>query len=108
MLVVYKTSTIREHNMISSHVLHASRSQRFICAILVVSMVAGPSLNVLAQSPAAANPPKAATVAKTIDTTYVLPSAVGFALLRPAQIMKSPMSELLPIEVATAAGLKYF
>jgi hypothetical protein len=42
-----------------------------------------------------------------IDTTYVSASAIGIVVLRPAQIMSAPMAELLPTEVASAAGLKY-
>ncbi len=42
-----------------------------------------------------------------IDTTYVSPGAVAIVVLRPAQIMSSPMAEMLPTEVASAAGLKY-
>jgi hypothetical protein len=42
-----------------------------------------------------------------IDTTYVSPNAIAIVVLRPAQIMTAPMAELLPTEVATAAGLKY-
>jgi type II secretory pathway pseudopilin PulG len=42
-----------------------------------------------------------------IDTTYISPGAVAVVALRPAQIMTSPMAEMLPTEVATAAGLKY-
>jgi type II secretory pathway pseudopilin PulG len=42
-----------------------------------------------------------------IDTTYVSANAIGIVVLRPAQIMTAPLAELLPTEVATAAGLKY-
>ena len=42
-----------------------------------------------------------------IDTTYIAPGAVALVVLRPAQLMKSSMGEMLPVEVATAAGLKY-
>jgi type II secretory pathway pseudopilin PulG len=42
-----------------------------------------------------------------IDTTYVSASAIAIVVLRPAQIMTAPLAELLPTEVATAAGLKY-
>ncbi|HEY3391958.1 MAG TPA: DUF1559 domain-containing protein, partial [Lacipirellulaceae bacterium] len=42
-----------------------------------------------------------------IETTYVSASAIAIVVLRPAQIMTAPLAELLPTEVATAAGLKY-
>jgi hypothetical protein len=42
-----------------------------------------------------------------IDTTYVAPNAVAVIALRPAQIVSSPIAELLPKEVATAAGMQY-
>jgi hypothetical protein len=42
-----------------------------------------------------------------IDTKYVSPTAVALVALRPAQIMTNPMAEMLPTEVASAAGLKY-
>jgi hypothetical protein len=42
-----------------------------------------------------------------IDTTYVSSGAIGIVVVRPAQIMTAPEAELLPTEVATAAGLKY-
>jgi uncharacterized protein DUF1559 len=95
-------------------VIKASRLQRLICVVLAVSMAVGPSLNVWAQpaaevkngaAKAAAQPP--AAPAGMLDTTYVAPGAVVFVSLRPAQLMKSPMGEFLPTEVATAAGIKY-
>jgi hypothetical protein len=42
-----------------------------------------------------------------IDTTYVLPDATAVIMLRPAQIMTSANTANLPIEVASAAGIKY-
>jgi hypothetical protein len=42
-----------------------------------------------------------------IDTTYISPGASAVVVLRPAQLMTSPMTDLLPREVASAAGLKY-
>ncbi len=46
-------------------------------------------------------------IAGAIDTTYVSPSASAVVVLRPAQLMSSKVAEMLPTEVATAAGLKY-
>jgi mono/diheme cytochrome c family protein len=42
-----------------------------------------------------------------IDTTYVSPTAVAVAAIRPAQLLSAPAAELLPTEVFTAAGLQY-
>ena len=91
-------------------VLRAGFVQRLICVVLAASMASSPSLNLLAQTNARAQPagqPKAAAPAGMIDTTYVTPGAVAMAVLRPAQLMKSKAGEMLPVEVATAAGLKY-
>src|SRR5689334_17861517 len=87
----------------------ASRRQ-LLCVLLAASMAVGPSMEVWAQQQAtpATSKTKTATAQPPIDTKYVAPSAAGFVAIRPAQIMKSPFGELLPIEVATAAGLKYF
>jgi hypothetical protein len=97
----------------TANFLRPGFSQRAICILLAMSMAASPSMNVLAQTggaeqpaPAATQPAADAATAK-IDTKYVMPGTVALAVLRPAQIMKSPMSELLPTEVATAAGIKY-
>jgi type II secretory pathway pseudopilin PulG len=84
--------------------------QRMICIVLAASMACAPSMNLLAQTNGAAQAagqPKAATSANKIDTTYVTPGAVVMAVLRPAQLMKSKAGQMLPVEVATAAGLKY-
>ncbi len=91
-------------------VLKAGPAQRLICVVLALSMACGPSLNAIAQTPGVPNvakPQAAEAPAGMIDTTYVPPGAVALAVLRPAQLMKSSMGELLPVEVATAAGLKY-
>ncbi|MEX0612043.1 MAG: hypothetical protein WD229_07970 [Pirellulales bacterium] len=45
--------------------------------------------------------------AARIDTRFVTGGAVAVIVVRPAQIMSTPLAELLPTEVATAAGLKY-
>jgi hypothetical protein len=89
--------------------------RKLICVTLSATMAMGPSLNVLAQTSAAppvvksdgAVPNESAGTSATIDTKFVLPGAAALVVLRPSQIMKSPTSEMLPVEVATAAGLKY-
>jgi hypothetical protein len=47
------------------------------------------------------------TASGGIDTSFISPGAVAVVVIRPAQIMTSPITEMLPREVATAAGLKY-
>ncbi len=93
----------------SRHALHTKRIQQLICVVLAVSMVLDPSLNVWAQNSGAETSARQAPKPEiaTIDTNYVAPGAVALVVLRPAQLMKSPMAEFLPTEVATAAGLKY-
>src|SRR4051794_33307867 len=90
--------------------LKAGFVQRTICVVLAASMALSPSMNLLAQTSAAtqpAVPAQAAAPSNTIDTTYITPGAVALVVLRPAQLMKSKAGEMLPVEVATAAGLKY-
>lgn len=84
--------------------------RRLISVALAASMASGPSMNLLAETtsaPPPASQPKVAAPGGTIDTTYVTPGAVALAVVRPAQLMKSKLGETLPVEVATAAGLKY-
>jgi|SRR3954469_19173813 hypothetical protein len=90
--------------------LKSGRVRRFICLALAASMAFAPSMYLLAETtsaPPPASQPKAAARGAMIDTTYVTSGAVALAVLRPAQLMKSKMGEMLPVEVATAAGLKY-
>ena len=96
----------------TSRVIRTGSWQRIICVVLAVAMAVGPSLNVVAQTPAVETAPvktpqPVAAAAGTIDTTYITPGASAVIVLRPAQLMKSPLAEMLPVEVATAAGLKY-
>src|SRR5215213_7598208 len=90
--------------------LKNGHARRFICLVLAVSMATAPSMNLLAETTGAqpaANQPKGAAPGGMIDTTYVTPGAVALVVLRPAQLMKSNTAAMLPVEVATAAGLKY-
>jgi hypothetical protein len=108
---------------------------RLICAVLALAMATASSAAVLAQTygaqqavrrrvqgfesppgetpptpdpvaPAEALPP-AESGAGTFDTTYITPAATAVLALRPAQILSSPLAELLPTEVVTAAGSMY-
>ncbi|QDU87779.1 hypothetical protein Pla175_11460 [Pirellulimonas nuda] len=42
-----------------------------------------------------------------VETRFVTPMTVAFAQLRPAQVMAAPIAQMLPIEVAEAAGQKF-
>src|SRR5262245_11091668 len=92
-------------------VVRAETARRTICVVLATLMACLPSMNLLAETDAeqqaGGRQPKADATNGKIDTTYVTPSAVMMAVLRPAQLMKSKAGEMLPVEVATAAGIKY-
>jgi hypothetical protein len=87
---------------------HASHRlfPRFVCVLLAFVMATAPSAAVIAQTNPG-QPPAQAAEAGRIDLSYVSPGAVVIVILRPAQIMSSQMAEMLPTEVASAAGLKY-
>ncbi|HEX3599439.1 MAG TPA: DUF1559 domain-containing protein [Lacipirellulaceae bacterium] len=96
--------------MTSARALVFGRPRNAICVALAIVMAVLPSLQVVAQTPsrpnaAQAQPPGGAVGA--IDTTYVTSTAVGMLDVRPAQVLKSPLADLLPVEVVSAAGLKY-
>lgn len=59
------------------------------------------------ERPAGRTTPAAAPVEGAIDTAFISPGAAAVVVLRPAQLMSSPLTEMLPREVATAAGLKF-
>lgn len=42
-----------------------------------------------------------------LDTSYVSPNASVLLVIRPAQLMVSPFAQMFPVEVASAAGVKY-
>jgi type II secretion system protein G len=90
--------------------------------LLAFVMATAPSASVIAQTNATQPPARQgaqdrgtpavrqadqAPSGDRLDLTYVSPRATVLAVLRPAQIMSSPAAELLPKEIATAAGLKY-
>src|SRR4051812_21507814 len=91
-------------------VIKAGFVRQAICIFLAALMASAPSVNLIAETNAGqrtdgqAKPPAPLT---SIDTTYLTPGAVVMAVVRPAQLMKSKAGEMLPVEVATAAGLKY-
>lgn len=85
---------------------------RFLCIVLAAAMVTAPSAAVLAQHPigepqAGDKTLLAAPQAAMIDVSYVTPLAVAIANLRPQQILQSSAAQAMPVEVASAAGLKY-
>jgi hypothetical protein len=109
---------------------------RGLCLALAVLMAASPSASIFAQtnaaqqsvrqrleglggpgqpapseeptptSPAPAGPTSTAPDGG-IDMSYVSPGAVAVVVIRPAQLLSSPLTEMMPREVATAAGLKF-
>ena len=86
--------------------LRTGTCQRLIASALAFVMAAMPSLQAWAQTPGAKES-STAKPSRAIDATYITSGASAAVVLRPAQLMKSPMSEFLPVEVATAAGEKY-
>ncbi len=123
--------------VVNFRVLSAGKLFRFLCVMLAMVMATGPSASVIAQTNAAQQAVRqrvqgisrgseapqsrpqqptrtggdqtlvAEPSAGMIDTTYVSPAAAALIALRPAQIMTSPMAEMLPTEVASAAGMTY-
>jgi hypothetical protein len=108
--------------------------RRGLCLVLAVLMATSPSAAVFAQTNAAQQavrqrveglgqpappseqptPPSRAPAGPTspapeggIDMSYVSPGAVAVVVIRPAQLLSSPLTEMMPREVATAAGLKF-
>jgi hypothetical protein len=85
-------------------------ARRTLCVVLATLMACLPSVNSCAETNAAstgAKSDKLFAASGKIDTTYVTPGAVMIAVVRPSQLMKSKAGEMLPVEVATAAGIKY-
>jgi type II secretory pathway pseudopilin PulG len=114
--------------------LYCGRFSRFVCAILAAAIAAnlpvqswaqvgnigGPSSGG-GQRPADARQvdqlPRAGSNNDTtllaapdvgkFDLTYISPQAVVVAAFRPKQILTSPATSLMPVEVVSAAGLQY-
>ena len=110
--------------------LSAKLYRHCICVVLAMTMATAPSVNVLAQgavqavrqrvqgrlgvepgeqpgpAPGEFTPPPYSSPG-SVDTTYIAPSAAVILNIRPAQIMSAPLAQLLPTEVASAAGLAY-
>lgn len=114
----------------------AGPRRRGFCITLVLLMASLPSARVVAQgavqavrqrvsglergpedppaetpaAPTAApaeQPSSPGTTAGKLDTTYVPSTASALVVFRPAQIMTAPMAQMLPIEVASAAGRQF-
>lgn len=106
---------------------------RLLCIVLAGAMATAPSAALLAQQPIA-DPQKVETPpvvqvpmaaapdakraisdhtllaepqAGKIDISYVSRQAIAIATLRPQQVLRSPATQAMPVEVASAAGLKY-
>ena len=101
-------------------------SHRYLCGFLAALMACGPALPLAAQERQPSGPSAAIGAAQDApvgDTTlladpavapadlnlrYTLPNACVVVAARPAQIFRSPMLELMPIEVMQAAVLQEF
>ncbi len=68
--------------------------------VTAMAVLLGPMAVARAQEPVAES-------GASIDTRFVTPMTVAFAQLRPAQVMATPIAQMLPIEVAEAAGQKF-
>lgn len=93
--------------------------RQFLCVLLAAALATGPTAQTQGQGPVQREVDSdlgglggttllAAPEAGKIDVRYVSPGAVAVALLRPRQLMTSPATALLPVEVASAAGLLHF
>lgn len=94
-------------------------SHHALCGVLAVLTVATPSM-LRAQQPGTPAPgkevvpgkPNTALLAdpafkpKELNLQYVLPGSALVIAIRPAQVLKSPAAELMPIEVVQAAMVK--
>jgi prepilin-type processing-associated H-X9-DG protein len=129
----FKVDSHHGHTIMQFRTFIGRRFCRFLCLLLAAVMAAGPSASVWAQTNAAAQAVRqrvsglgeapgevpaenitpseqtliAAPGAGKVEAKYVAPSAAVVAVLRPAQIMSSPLTAMLPREVATAAGMKF-
>lgn len=81
------------------------RCHRGAVAWLLVGLtVLTPALS-YAQPPGSA-PPAAAGAKAAVDLGYVTPETVAAVVLHPRRVLTAPESEMLPIEVISAAGIK--
>jgi hypothetical protein len=109
--------------------LYCGWTSQSVCVLLAIVMATGPSVTVMAQQPAGGNTDqRMATPLKPLeqlqrgasdttllatpdisklDLTHVSPQAVVVATLRPRQFLTSSAAALMPVEVASAAGLEY-
>jgi hypothetical protein len=110
--------------------------RRCMCLVVAIAMANAPSASLWAQTNAAQQavrqrverygpyeyvptesregvppseygPPSTDPNAARWETSFVSPSASAVLVIRPSQILNSPNSELLPKEVATAAGMQH-
>jgi type II secretory pathway pseudopilin PulG len=73
--------------------------QKFVCWLLVVTMVVTPCA-VSAQQPPAAGAPG------VVDLNYITPNAVLAAVAHPRRVLQAPEMEMMPIEIISATGNK--
>src|SRR5262245_46894449 len=87
---------------------------RCLCVVLSMAMATGPIAAIAAEAPPTPRTigePDTTLLAEPqagkLDFTYVTPQAVAYATVRPHQLLKSKEAEMLPVEVAAAAGIKF-
>lgn len=120
-----------------TRVLDAGRFRRVLCVVLAGTMATAPSTSLIAQTnaaamavrqrvegldrgPGAAPPPTSSPdappqsppgpplpAAGKIDTRYISQNSAVVVVLRPSQILASPIAQVFPVEVVSAAGLKF-
>ena len=60
-----------------------------------------------AQGPGPGQSIPAGSSSGKLDTRYIASTAAVVVVVRPAQILASPMAQVFPVEAASAAGMKY-
>jgi type II secretory pathway pseudopilin PulG len=73
--------------------------QKFVCWLLVVTMVVTPCA-VSAQQPPAAGAPG------VVDLNYITPNAVLAAVAYPRRVLQAPEMEMMPVEIISATSTK--
>jgi type II secretory pathway pseudopilin PulG len=80
------------------------RRARHLSLVMAAVMFFSPIATLKAQTPTAEAPTGEGTA---FDTKYITPDAAFVAYVQPRQILTSPKTEMMPIEVASAAGTEF-
>src|SRR5437868_9996714 len=82
---------------------------RWLAAWACFGVLIGPTQQMAAADPpAAAAAPKEARESERLDLSYVPAEAVAAIIAHPQAVLTGPDSEMVPVEVITAVGLKQF